>query len=77
MLLSQVPAGRSVLSIKPFSMPAPAFTSRRHFDHHLEDLAASKLAAQAEGMSLGQEQVYSDSDEDSEVDQPLQQSNYF
>jgi len=77
-LLAQVPAGRSVLAIKPFAVPAPAFVSRRQFDQ-LDDLASAKLAAQTDGLRL-KDEAFDDSDDDdddSELGQPVQQSNYF
>ena len=71
-LLSQTPAGRSALAQRPYTLPAPAFASRRTADLEASDAA---LAAQAAAFNL-REGEDSDSDE-SEVDQPHVQSNYF
>lgn len=67
-----MPAGRSALAVKPFALPEPAFTSRRVIESLAPDAA---LAGAAANMSLGAEE---DSDSDaSEIDMPIQQSNYF
>lgn len=71
-LLSRMPAGRSALALKPFNLPEPAFSSRRVIDSLSPDAALVNSAA---NMSLVKEE---DSDSDaSEVDRPIQQSNYF
>jgi len=72
-LLSQVPAGRSVLTLKTFTMPSSAFTSRREIENISAEAA---LAAQTASSMNVRDEADSDSDA-SEVDQPFEQSNYF
>lgn len=92
-LLSQVPAGRSVLSMRPFSMPAAAFAARRSVE--ASTTSQDSILAAHTARSLGVQPAKpgsgvrdagavvagigsdSDSDDASDVDMPLQQSNYF
>jgi hypothetical protein len=71
-LLAQMPAGRSALALKGFTLPAPAFVSRRAIDSLSP---APALASAIANMTIVKEE---DSDSDaSEVDRPQEQSNYF
>ncbi|CAD6570078.1 MAG: hypothetical protein CYPHOPRED_003733 [Cyphobasidiales sp. Tagirdzhanova-0007] len=71
-LLSQIPVGRSVLAIKSYSLPGPAFAVRRQDEKGSSD---PMLAAQIAAMVVREE---GDSDSDSSaIDQSLHNSNYF